>query len=415
MPACAASGRGDASSFGGTDPRKTGSSHSAGPRAAPQTQLGGQTGGQTTCLPANDEPTLLAVLGQHADEAVAEALRHFPELADADAAPLGNGLINETYEVKSSAGRFVLQRLNGIFDPAIHHNIRAVTDRLRDRGLPTPRLVPSDAGRPWIDLAGRGIWRLQTYIEGASFDRATSPAQVKAAGGLVARFHDALDGLPHRFVGMRTGIHDTPKHLAALRSAVAETTDHRLHAAVAELGEAILHRAQDLAPLPSLPPRLCHGDLKFNNVRFAGSEPPQSDRAMCLIDLDTLGPMSLAYELGDAWRSWCNPGGEGIAEPSFDIDLFEAAWLGYRDGLSQPLGADQRRALLGGVEWISLELAARFAADALQESYFGWDEAQYPAAGEHNLVRARSQWALHQAVVASRRRRAELLEVALRA
>ena len=62
-----------------------------------------------------------------------------------------------------------------------------------------------------------------------------------------------------------------------------------------------------------------------------------------------------------------------------------------------------------GVEWVSLELAARFAADALAESYFGWNAARFPGRGEHNLVRARGQWSLHQALLASRAARAELL------
>ena len=65
-----------------------------------------------------------------------------------------------------------------------------------------------------------------------------------------------------------------------------------------------------------------------------------------------------------------------------------------------------------GVEWISLELAARFAADALFESYFGWDPARFPGRGEHNLVRARGQWSMHQALVATRAERAGMLGVA---
>ena len=70
---------------------------------------------------------------------------------------------------------------------------------------------------------------------------------------------------------------------------------------------------------------------------------------------------------------------------------------------------DERRALLLGVEWVSLELAARFAADALRESYFGWDAARFPGRGEHNLVRARGQWSLHQALLATRETRWAML------
>ena len=58
---------------------------------------------------------------------------------------------------------------------------------------------------------------------------------------------------------------------------------------------------------------------------------------------------------------------------------------------------------------MSLELAVRFAADALDESYFGWDAGRFASRGDHNLVRARGQWSLHEAVVATRPQRAQLL------
>jgi hypothetical protein len=61
------------------------------------------------------------------------------------------------------------------------------------------------------------------------------------------------------------------------------------------------------------------------------------------------------------------------------------------------------------VEVISLELAARFLADALQESYFGWNRERFSSAGEHNLVRARGQWSLHEAAQACRAKRAQIL------
>jgi hypothetical protein len=178
---------------------------------------------------------------------------------------------------------------------------------------------------------------------------------------------------------------------------------------VQPLAGAIAAGAAALPPLPALAPRVCHGDLKFNNIMFAGRQPPADTRAVCLIDLDTCGPLSLAYELGDAWRSWCNRAGEDEVDARLDLDVFRASLEGYLAGLGRPLAADEREGLLLGVEWVSLELAARFAGDALAESYFGWDATRFPGRGEHNLVRARGQWSLHQALAASRGERARLL------
>lgn len=320
--------------------------------------------------------------------------------------PLGNGLINQTWRVETELEPFVLQRVNPVFSPEIHHNIRAVTGRLRAAGIFTPELLDADHGLPWaVDDHGE-VWRLMTYVSGRSFDTVQSLAQARSAGALVARVHEALELLEHEFVGLRTGVHDTAAHLARLRAALAEHRAHRLYDAVAPLAEAILEASARLVPLPELPETICHGDLKFNNLRFSSD----GEQAICLVDLDTFAPMSLAFELGDAWRSWCNRGGETEAGVGFDLDVFAAAYHGYASARRRVLTPDERRGVVLGVEWISLELAARFCADALQESYFGWDPARYASRGDHNLARARGQLRLHEIVRDGRAARERVVE-----
>jgi Ser/Thr protein kinase RdoA (MazF antagonist) len=204
-------------------------------------------------------------------------------------------------------------------------------------------------------------------------------------------------------------VHDTSLHLARLDQAVAANPGHRLAGEVAALAAAIRAGAAALPPLQALPARICHGDLKFNNILFAGPGAPASEQPVCLIDLDVVGPLSLAFELGDAWRSWCNRAGEDDPRAVLDLEIFRASLEGYAGALARPLGGAEAGALLLGVEWVSLGLAARFAADALSESYFGWDPRRFAGRGEHNLVRARGQWSLHQAFVATRAERAAIL------
>ena len=342
----------------------------------------------------------------------ARVLTRYAGLDGAQVTPLGRGLVNQTYLVSRGGLHFVLQRLNPVFCAAVNDNIDVVTRRLAEAGMVTPRLVPARDGCLSVDIGVEdGLWRLLTYVEGVSFDVAASLGQARAAGCLVARFHRALDGLEHEFVGMRAGVHDTAHHLARLREALQAHTDHRLHREASLLAAELFAAVSGLPPLPRLPRRVCHGDLKLNNILFAGSQPPAAEQAVCLIDLDTVGPMALAHELGDAWRSWCNRSPEDASLAKFDLEIFRASFEGFRDSLGRSLAADERRACLHGVEWISLELAVRFAADALLESYFGWASERYPGRGEHNLARARGQWALHQAVCATRRERARILEI----
>jgi Ser/Thr protein kinase RdoA (MazF antagonist) len=339
-----------------------------------------------------------------------KVLGQFPGFSPAASVrPYGSGLINRTYLVEDGAQRFVLQWVNPIFPITIHDNIEAVTRHLETKGMWTPHLLRTRAGQLCCDLGRDGVWRILSHVGGTSFDVIASARQAQAAGALVGRFHAALDSLAHTFVGARLGVHDTPRHLGRLREAVTAHPEHRLAAEVAALATSILARTEQMPPLPGLPDRICHGDLKFNNILFAGDQGTAAEEAVCLIDLDTIAPMSLAFEVGDAWRSWCNRNGENNPEAAVDLDVFGASLEGYRQGFERALSQQERTALLLGVEWVSLELAARFAADAIFESYFGWDATKFPGRGEHNLVRARGQWSLHEALFAERATRARML------
>ncbi len=317
--------------------------------------------------------------------------------ADARRERVTEGLINDTYLVRDAgtgAPLAVLQRLHPIFAPEVHHDIDAVTAHLAARGLDTPRLLRTRGGEHWVRLEG-GIWRALTYVDGITRSRVENPAQARSAGELVGRFHAATADLDHAFSFSRPGVHDTSAHLARLRSAVGESRADELAEARA-LGAAILARAEALPALPELPSRIAHGDLKISNVVFFRDEP---DRARCLIDLDTLTRQSIAFELGDALRSWCNGGGED--EPgraALDLEVLDAALRGYAGGAGALLSATEIDAIVPGIETICVELAARFCLDAFEDQYFGWDPARYPSRREHNLARARGQLALSRSV-----------------
>lgn len=343
------------------------------------------------------------------DATVERALAEFPALVRPRAAPLSGGLINTSFAVTAADGDFVLQRVHPVFAPEVHENIAAVSEQLRRRGQPSPRLLTSRRGRPWADLGDAGIWRVMTRLPGVSFDTIQSAAQARAAAARVGGFHGALHDLEHEFRAVRQGVHDTPAHLRTLAEALTEHGAHRLLPEVQELAAQIAAGYAALPALDPVPLRVCHGDLKFNNLLFQGTGPGDQAISTGIIDLDTVGRMPLHHELGDAWRSWCNRGGEDQTVGSFDLEIFAASLDGYLGALTVPLTFNERRALVHGVEWISLELTARFAADALRERYFGWNRDRFPAAGEHNLLRARGQWALHGAAVATRAAREALL------
>ncbi len=329
-----------------------------------------------------------------------------PEVAAAwgwraeQATPLSGGLINDTFVVRDDAGANVacLQRLHAIFAGEVNLDIEAVTAHVAARGLVTPRLIRTRADRAWLDHDGRA-WRALTWVDGASVHHVPAPAWAESAGELVGRFHRALADLQHDYAFVRAGVHDTAAHLARLRAHAASA---EVDVEAAELARAIAAAAAAVPELPDTARRHVHGDLKISNVMFAGGA------ARCLVDLDTVARGTLAFELGDAMRSWCNPRGEDAGSVAFDLDIFRAAMRGYRAVADAIVTRAERRSIVIGLETVCLELAARFANDVIEDRYFGWDAAWFPSRRAHNLVRARGQLALGLAV---RRARDEAMAI----
>ena len=315
-------------------------------------------------------------------------------LAGGTLTALESGLINASWRVDTPAGKsFVLQRVNPMFPVTINDDIDAVTKHLGEQGLPTPRLMPTPTGEAALVHDGE-VWRVLTFVPGISRDALENTRQAREAGALLARFHRAVSDLDHTFSNPRLGVHDTAAHLAELRRVLASHRHHPRFDEVEPVGERILELAAELPELPLTGERIVHGDPKISNFIFDAV----TDDAVCLVDLDTVGAMPVILELGDALRSWCNPRGEDTRETIFSVPLFRAAVGGYAREARDLLSGDEWRALPAAALSITLELASRFAGDALRESYFGWDPTRFGSASEHNHVRAAGQLCLAESI-----------------
>jgi Ser/Thr protein kinase RdoA (MazF antagonist) len=329
---------------------------------------------------------------------------------DARAVVSSVGLINRTLRVEGARmaeghTRLILQRLHPAFTAEVNEDIDVITAHLARRGVPTPRILRTRDGELSVP-ADDGVWRALTFIEGRCLPVIDDPSVARVAGAGVARFHVATADLEHTFRFTRPGAHDTPRHLATLRDTLADHAGHRLSAAVAPVAEAILAHGQALPDIGGLPTRIVHGDLKVTNLLFD----QRLEALAALVDLDTLAHGTIATELGDALRSWCNPGGESAPTPRVDERILRAALSGYAEAAPGLLEEREVLAIVAGLETIALELAARFCTDALVERYFGWDASRYPTRGEHNLARAT---AMQRLAADARARRDELREVAV--
>jgi len=302
------------------------------------------------------------------------------------------GLINDTFIVGDPPVA-ILQRVNPIFEPAVHNDIEAITAHMANKGMLTPRLIPTQSGALCVPTED-GAWRMLSFVPGSTHHTIKNLRQAASAAKLVGEFHRATADLDHRFDFSRPGAHDTVAHMKTLETAMSAAQPGALTDSAVALGREILDAWGHWSGTLDLPIRICHGDLKLSNLRFD----TQGDRAICLLDFDTFSHQTIPVEMGDAWRSWCNPAGEdNLADIRFDLDIFEAsarAWLAAGPSLTRA----ERDNLVPGIERICLELSARFCADAIQQCYFKENRTRFPEPGAHNLHRASGQFRLAESV-----------------
>lgn len=319
-----------------------------------------------------------------------------------DVTPIASGLINKTFAIRErGAPVAIVQQLHPIFAPEVNLDIDAITTFFASHGVPAPRLIRTLRSDAWV-VDGSLAWRALTYLDGETVNAVPSPAWAECAGELIGRMHRALGGLNHTYAFARQGVHDTPAHLAKLtdhmRAVRASGTAGFVEAGEAvELAAEILDAAHALPAMPATPKRHCHGDLKISNILFRRGS-TEAVEAVGIVDLDTFGLSTIAFELGDAMRSWCNPRGEDAGAVTFDLAIFEAAIRSFRSVVGARVSSDELRSIVIGLETVCVELAARFCVDVFRDDYFGWDTTRFASRRAHNFVRARGQLALAHAV-----------------
>ena len=135
-----------------------------------------------------------------------------------------------------------------------------------------------------------------------------------------------------------------------------------------------------------IPLRITHNDTKFNNVLL-----DINDRALCVIDLDTVMPGYIHYDFGDAIRSGATTALEDekdLSKVHFDLSLFEAYVRGYFSQ-GEFLTDLEIEYLPFAAKIMTYECGMRFLKDYLEGDIYY--KISYP---EHNLHRARNQMKL---------------------
>ena len=327
--------------------------------------------------------------------------------------PLGNGLINTTYKVKTvenDCPDYVLQHINNAIFPDVEmlmNNILAVTSHIRtkleaqgmtDIERKVLTFIPTKDADKYYYFDGNKYWRIMVFIPDAVTKTEVTPESSYEVGETFGNFQAMLADIPVQLGETIKDFHNMEFRLQQLREAVKENKAGRVNQVKYYLDE-IEKRANEMCKGErlyregKLPKRICHCDTKVDNMMF-----DKDGNVLCVIDLDTVMPNFIFSDFGDFLRSAANTGkedDENLDNVNFNMDIFKHFANGY---------LKSARSFLTPIEIENLPFAAalfpymqcvRFLADYINgDTYY---KITYP---EHNLVRTKAQFKLLQSVEA---------------
>lgn len=321
----------------------------------------------------------------------------------------GDGHINDTYLITvrfcDKEKRYILQRINhNLFKNVdrLMENIVSVTDFLRrkitERGGDPERetltVIKAKDGKPYY-FDGENYFRLYYFIESAtSYSKVEKPEHFYESAVAFGHFANLLaefdatnlyESIPY--------FHDTAKRYDDLLLAIDKNVVGRKGEVKEEIEFALANKEMAYSIVDKLldgelPYKVTHNDTKLNNVMIDDA----TGKAICVIDLDTIMPGSILYDFGDAIRFGCNTSEEDESDFSkikCDLGLFEEYVKGYLSALGDSVSKAEIDNLALSALVMTYECGMRFLTDYLNgDTYF---KIKYP---QHNLVRAKSQFAL---------------------
>lgn len=264
------------------------------------------------------------------------------------------------------------------------------------RVLRFPELIPTLNGAAYhIDEDG-DYWRAFRFMENTqTLSSINTSQQAREIGYVLGRFHRLLCGIePNQLQTTLPDFHVTPGYLLSFDQTHQQLQPSQLSA---EMQQCLIYigrfreyanNLEQAKQAKSLPIRLIHGDPKRDNILFDA----KGEQAISLIDLDTMQPGLIHYDIGDCLRSCCSTIVSGEHQYScmeFDLLLFEAILESYLEQTQTFITPSEYDWFYDAILLIPFELGLRFLTDYLNGNiYF---KIEHP---QQNLQKALQQFTL---------------------
>lgn len=327
------------------------------------------------------------------------------------AEPFGNGHINDTLKVTNEKGeiKYVLQRINHLIFTNVdmlQNNINTVTTHIRkkleakgesdiDRKVLT--FLPTKDGKPYY-FDGNSYWRVCLFIPNSKSYEEVTPELSYEAGKAFGDFQSMLSDLPEGSLGETIpNFHNMEFRLQQFHDAVKANAAGRLEE-VKDLIEEVEKRAEAMCIQErlyregKLQKRTNHCDTKVNNMMFDAD----TDKVLCVIDLDTVMPGFVLSDIGDFIRTGANTGAEddeNLDNVNVNMDIFKAYTRGYMETAKAFLSPLEISLLPYGGRLLTYMQTVRFLTD-----YINGDTYYKIHSPKHNLIRTKAQFKLLQSL-----------------
>lgn len=321
--------------------------------------------------------------------------------------PLGTGLINDTYRIKTIAQEapdYVLQRINhNVFkDVALmQNNILRITEHIRhklqersenDLDRKTLTIIPAKDGKLYY-FDGENYWRVTIFIKDSKTYEQVTPEFARLTGIAFGEFQYFLSDLPDEPLGATIpDFHNMSFRIQQLKEAIQTNAANRLDKVQAIVDELLAREeemclAEKLYKEGKLPKRTAHCDTKVNNMLF-----DKDDHFLCVIDLDTTMPGFVLSDFGDFIRTAGNTGAEDdedLSRVSVNMDIFKEFACGYIQSAKAFLTPLEISLLPFSGQMMTYMQTVRFLTDYINgDTYY---KIKYP---EHNYQRTLAQLTL---------------------
>ena len=290
--------------------------------------------------------------------------------------PIENGLINNTFLVETAKGKFILQKINiQIFkNPKLiqinHLKINEVLEQ-SNYSKNTVKLIPTLSNDLLFEKNDEA-WRMLEYLEDSTtFLKPSSTEIAFEATKCLSEFYKIIsqeqiileETLPD-FINFEKRVND-------FKTALIQETE-RKKTAEKEINFILEHLSLpekwiELQNQKYLPNRVIHADPKISNVLF-----DKENKAIAVIDLDTMMNGTILYDFGDMIRSYTNNSDEdeGAVSDNFDAENYVAVKDGFLFYLKETLTRIELENLDYAAQLIIYIQAVRFLTDFLNHDIY---------------------------------------------